>query len=137
MIAKTPEREHVLGGPLPPIPQAVRSWPWGSTPSLAKWSVEMLKYPLGTLIYDVVDGFPVLAQIQTHDTYGAHPEYGVKPHKGTSVYVPVSPDPTTGKPTAMRTPPEGWGSPDAAVSGEGGPLPGEEGMLHSHRSLRF
>ena len=102
-IVKTPDRVYRLGELPPPLGQKVVSWPWGGTPHLTKWSVDALKYPLGTLIIDTIDGHPVIAQIQTHDTYGAHPEWGVKLHKGTSVFVPVS-----AEGTAMRDPPEGW-----------------------------
>jgi len=109
MTVKLPEKTHVLGGPLPSIPQRVTSWPWGSTPNLAQWSLSQLKHPLGTIIYEVVDDHPVLAQIQTHYSYGAHPEWPEKAHKGTSVFVPVATDPATGKSFAMREPPEGWG----------------------------
>src|SRR5271170_4318739 len=110
MIVKTPEREYRLGEKgLPPFDQRVVSWPWGGTPHLTRWSIDALKYPLGTIILDTVDGHPVVAQIQTHDTYGAHPEWGVKLHKGTSVFVPVVLDGSTGKEVAMRDPPDGWG----------------------------
>jgi hypothetical protein len=51
----------------------------------------------------------VLAQIQTHYSYGAHPEWPDKAHKGTSVYVPVATDPQTGRSAALREAPEGWG----------------------------
>ena len=104
-IVKTPDRVYRLGELPPPLGQKVVSWPWGGTPHLTKWSVDALKYPLGTIIIDTIDGHPVIAQIQTHDTYGAHPEWGVKLHNGTSVFVPVAED---GR-TALRDPPEGWG----------------------------
>jgi hypothetical protein len=109
MIVKTPEREYRLGETPPPLGQRVVSWPWGGTPHLTQWSLDALKYPLGTIILDTVDGHPVVAQIQTHDTYGAHPEWGVKLHKGTSVFVPTVVDGATGKFVAMRDPPDGWG----------------------------
>jgi hypothetical protein len=110
-IVKTPDRVYNLGEKgLPSLGQPVVSWPWGGTPHLTSWSVDALKYPLGTIIHDVVDGHPVIAQIQTHDTYGAHPEWGIKLHKGTSVFVPV--DDSTGK--AMRDAPDGWGVSDMA-----------------------
>jgi hypothetical protein len=109
MTIKLPEKTHTLGGSLPPIPQKVVSWPWGGTPNLMAWSLSKLKYPLGTIIYEVVDGHPVLAQIQTHYGYGAHPEWPDKAHKGTSVYVPVATDPQTGRSAPLRDAPEGWG----------------------------
>jgi hypothetical protein len=109
-IVKAPDREYRLGEKnLPLLGQRVVSWPWGNTPNLSQWASGQLKYPLGTIIYDVVDGFPVIAQIQTHDTYGAHPEWGVKLHRGTSVFVPVEIDTATGKAVAIKDPPEGWG----------------------------
>jgi hypothetical protein len=107
-MIKLPEKTYGLGEPLPAIPQKVVSWPWGGTPHLTQWSVEQLKFPLGTIIYDVVDGHPVLAQIQTHYSYGAHPDWPDKAHKGTSVFVPVTTDPSSGKSRAMHDPPEGW-----------------------------
>ena len=116
MTIKLPEKTHVLGGPLPPIPQRVVSWPWGGTPHLTQWSIDQLKHPLGTLIYEVVDGHPVLAQIQTHYSYGAHPDWPDKAHKGTSVFVPVGTDPATGKAVALHDPPEGWGQDEATAS---------------------
>ena len=109
-VVKTPDRENHLGERgLPALGQKVVSWPWGGTPHLTQWSLDALHYPLGTIILDTIDGHPVIAQIQTHDTYGAHPEWGIKLHKGTSVYVPVVTDGSTGKEIAMRDPPEGWG----------------------------
>jgi hypothetical protein len=109
-IVKTPDRTYTLGEKgLPSLGQKVVSWPWGGTPHLTQWSLDALRYPLGTIIMDTIDGHPVIAQIQTHDTYGAHPEWGIKLHKGTSVYVPVTVDGSSGKEIAMRDPPEGWG----------------------------
>jgi hypothetical protein len=113
-IVKSPSREFRLGEKLPPIPQKVVSWPWGSTPSLTQWSLDQLKYPLGTIIHDVVDGHPVIAQIQTHSYYGAHPDWSNKPHKGTSVFVPVARDEGSGKMVALRDPPDGWGVSEVA-----------------------
>lgn len=107
-IVKTPDREYRLGENPPPLPQKVANWPWGNTPSLTKWSLDALKYPLGTIILDTIDGHPVIVQIQTHDRYGAHPEWGIKLHKGTSVFVPVTTD-DAGRPVAVRDPPNGWG----------------------------
>jgi hypothetical protein len=108
MTIKLPDKTYQLGGPLPPIPQKVVSWPWGGTPHLTQWSIDQLQHPLGTLIYDVVDGYPVLAQIQTHYSYGAHPDWPDKAHKGTSVFVPVNIDSVTGKVSPMRDVPDGW-----------------------------
>ena len=121
MIAKQPEKTYRLGDPLPAIPVPVASWPWPGSPALTKWSVDMLKYPLGTLIYDVVDGHPVLAQIQTHSWYGAHPDWPATPHKGTSVYVPTTVN-ASGKRVAISDPPDGWGEP-STVAGMADPAP--------------
>ena len=123
MIIKSPPRTYALGETPPPIGEQVRSWPWGGTPNLTAWSLAQLKYPLGTVIYDVVDGYPVIAQIQTHPSYGAHPDWPDKPHKGTSVFVPVTTD-ENGHAVAMKVAPAGWGQPAAedtsgvAVSGD-------------------
>src|SRR5208282_3364100 len=114
MIAKEPQKTYRFGEPLPAIPGPVTSWPWPGSVALTKWSVDMLKYPLGTLIYDVVDGHPVLAQIQTHTWYGAHPDWPATPHKGTSVFVPTTVD-ASGKKVAMADPPDGWEQEPAGV----------------------
>ena len=125
MLVKQPDRTYRLGDPLPAIPSPVASWPWPGSPTLTKWSVDMLKYPLGTLIYDVVDGHPVLAQIQTHSWYGAHPDWPATPHKGTSVFVPTTVN-AAGKKVAVADPPDGWGEePSVAVSGVGACAPGD------------
>ena len=112
MIAKQPDRTYKLGDTLPAIPGTVASWPWRGSPALTKWSIDMLRYPLGTLIMDVVDGHPVIAQIQTHSWYGAHPDWPSTPHKGTSVFVPTTVD-ASGKKVAVADPPDGWGEASA------------------------
>jgi hypothetical protein len=127
-IVKTPDRTYALGEKgLPSLGQKVVSWPWGGTPHLTSWSLDALKYPLGTIIIDTLDGHPIIAQIQTHDTYGAHPEWGVKLHKGTSVFVPVAVDGVSGKEIAMRDPPDGWG-----VSPIGAAWHDNRGRRYSH-----
>jgi hypothetical protein len=108
MIAKEPQKTYKFGDALPAIPGTVTSWPWPGSTALTKWSVAMLKYPLGTLIMDVVDGHPVIAQIQTHSWYGAHPDWPSTPHKGTSVFVPTTIN-ASGKKVAIADPPDGWG----------------------------
>jgi hypothetical protein len=117
MIAKQPQKTYKLGDALPAIPGPVASWPWPGSAALTKWSVDMLRYPLGTLIMDVVDGHPVVAQIQTHSWYGAHPDWPATPHKGTSVFVPTTVN-AAGKKVAIADPPDGWGeeSPTTGVS---------------------
>lgn len=116
MFAKQPLKPYKLGDPLPAIPGAVVSWPWPGSPALTKWSLDMLHYPLGTLIYDVVDGHPVLAQIQTHSWYGAHPDWPATPHKGTSVFVPATVS-ASGKKVPIADPPDGWGEESSTVAG--------------------
>jgi len=118
MVVIPPPRRYALGEAPPALPMQVASWPWGSSSALTKWSLDALKYPLGSILYDVVDGYPVLAQIQTHDRYGAHPEWGIKLHKGTSVFVPVGVDPKTGLTGPLKTPPSGWGVPTDTMAGE-------------------
>jgi hypothetical protein len=111
-----PSREYRLNETLPPIGMKVVSWPWGQTPSLTQWALDQLKYPLGTIVQDVVDGHPVVAQIQTHDSYGAHPDRPRRAHKGTSVYVPAQID-DVGKLVAIVDPPDGWGVTGVVISG--------------------
>ena len=67
MLVRKPEHEHHLGGSLPPldIPHMPLPASW-RMPSLTQWSIDALRLPLGTLIKDVVDGYPIVAQIQTH-----------------------------------------------------------------------
>ena len=108
MIAKEPQKTYKFGDALPAIPGTVTSWPWPGSTALTKWSVAMLKYPLGTLIMDVVDGHPVIAQIQTHSWYGAHPDWPSTSHKGTSVFGPTTIN-ASGKKVAIADPPDGWG----------------------------
>lgn len=126
MFVKTPDRTYALGETLPPIGQRVVSWPWASSRALTDWSIAALKYPLGAIIYDVVDGHPVIAQLQTHDSYGAHPEWGTKLHKGTSVFVPVSVD-SAGHPSPLSTPPDGWGS-SSPMGHEHARMPSQRGL---------
>jgi hypothetical protein len=116
MIVKTPSRVYQLGEHLPPVGMPVVSWPWGLTPSLQAWAEAQLHFPLGTVILDTVDGHPVIAQIQTHTGYGAHPEIPPTPHKGTSVFVPAV---MSGNAmVAVKDPPAGWG--DSATIGADG-----------------
>jgi hypothetical protein len=120
MLIRKPEHEHHLGGPLPAIPLPTLPLPpsWISKmPSLQKWSLDALKLPLGTLIRDVVDGYPVVAQIQTHYAFGAHPDWPERPHRGTSVFALASPD-ASGRLVAVRDPPEGWLNETDTLSGE-------------------
>lgn len=116
MIARRPSRTYRLEEVLPAIPYPTASWPWGITPKLMAWSSAVLKHPLGTVIEDVVDGHPIVAQIQTHYGYGAHPEWAQRAHKGTSARALAD---ASGK--IIADPPEGWGDgPDDAFSGEAG-----------------
>jgi hypothetical protein len=110
-IIKFPESPIALSmtAPLPPIGMAVVSWPWKLSKNLQDWSLAQLRHPLGTIVHDIVDGHPIVAQLQVHDTYGAHPEWGIKPHKGTSIYVPAVKN-ENGKLVAIHDPPEGWAS---------------------------
>jgi len=118
MIAKQPQKTYKFGDSLPPIPGPVASWPWPGSAALTKWSIDMLHYPLGTIITDVVDGHPVIAQIQTHSWYGAHPDWPSTPHKGTSVFVPTTVN-ATGKKIPVADPPDGWGEESPSVAGVG------------------
>jgi hypothetical protein len=107
--------------PLPPLGMDVVRWPFKLSKTLQDWAYAQLHYPLGTIIQDVVDGHPVMVQIQVHDTYGAHPEWGIKLHKGTSIFSPATRNENM-KLVAMVDPPTGWpsSSDGSAVSGEFG-----------------
>jgi hypothetical protein len=105
---RLPARAYHLGEHLPPIGMAVKPWAWGSSPSLTAWAQAQLRHPLGTIITDIVDGHPVVAQIQTHSDYGAHPDWAPTPHKGTSVFSPAIAD-AEGRLVAAMVPPPGWG----------------------------
>jgi len=78
--------------------------PWTGAPSttLQAWAHEQLVHPLGTIIRDVVDGAPIVARIECHFAYGAHPEAPGHWHKGTSVYRPMQ------NGVALMTPPADW-----------------------------
>ena len=119
-ILKTPDHEIALEGKVPDIGFKVVSWPWGGTPNLTQWSIDQLKLPLGTIIFDTVDGHPVIAQIQTHYSYGAHPDMAPKAHKGTSVFVPTKINEETGKREAVKSAPDGWGNPNLGINGDFG-----------------
>jgi GH24 family phage-related lysozyme (muramidase) len=112
-VVKKPDRQYNFGDILPPLGIPVISWPWRLSKTLQDWSGAQLHLPLGTIIQDVVDGHPIIAQVQVHDTYGAHPEWGVKPHKGTSIYVPYHV--VDGKRVAYELPPPGWTGPESSM----------------------
>lgn len=117
MIVQPPARTYRLGEPLPPIPFRTLTWPWAMPKKLQDWASDLLKYPLGTVITDTFEGKPVVVQIETHTTYGLHPEWPAKPHKGTSIraLADVTPD---GAMVAVTVPPDGWGTVTASMSGE-------------------
>jgi hypothetical protein len=110
MIVKIPNHVYQLNEALPPLGMQVVSWPWGASAVLTEWSKRMLQYPLGTIIYDVIEGHPVIAQLQTHHN---HPDWGPGGNKGTSVYVPALPN-EHGHLAAIQGVPDGWG--DSASS---------------------
>jgi hypothetical protein len=112
MIVRRPARIFRLGDGLPAIDLPTVRWPWPITSALMAWSSQQLKYPLGTVILDVVDGHPVVAQVQTHEAFGAHTDWAPRPHKGTSVYALAGSD---GK--AAHDPPDRWADLDS-FSGE-------------------
>jgi len=135
MAVRTPTRKLRLGDPMPPFPFPVTRWKWPATPALTAWSEAQLKYPLGTIITDVVDGHPIVARIETHDAYGAHPEWAPKPHKGTSTYALAD---DSG--LAIAAPPLAWGSPgvpDASFAGEQATLRKEAKFLLAGAGLLF
>jgi hypothetical protein len=95
-----------------PLPRLGNVLPWTGAPSpaLQAWALAQLRYPLGTIIRDTVAGAPVVARIECHYAYGAHPEAPGTWHKGASVYRPASYDATTGALVPISTAPAGWPS---------------------------
>ena len=91
---------------LPPLGVEVVLWPWGMSPNLKAWALAALRYPLGTIIRDVVDGKPVIAQITCHDRYGDDPSRPPVWHKGTTCY--ALGERVAGRLVAMQEPPAGW-----------------------------
>jgi hypothetical protein len=83
-------------------------WRGPPPPSLQAWAASLLKYPLGTVVRDTLAGLPIVARIECHDFYGAHPERPPTWHKGASVYRPAERDPSTGRLTAVTSPSAGW-----------------------------
>jgi hypothetical protein len=84
--------------------------PWTGAPpaTLQAWASAMLRYPLGTVIRDTVGGAPIVARIECHYGYGAHPEQPGTWHKGVSVYRPATLDASSGKLVPVTSPPAGW-----------------------------
>jgi hypothetical protein len=83
--------------------------PWsGVAPAaLQTWSMAMLRFPLGTVIRDTVNGVPIVARLECHDRYMAHPELPPAWHKGVTLYRPAARD-ASGKLVALTSPPPGW-----------------------------
>jgi hypothetical protein len=106
-IVKTPSRTYSLGETLPPLGMPVAAWKFTS-PNVTAFAQHILNLPLGTIIIDTIDGHPVIAQIQTHTEYGAHPEWTHVPHKGASLFSPAVQD-SSGQMLAIVSPPPGWG----------------------------
>ena len=120
MIIRRPDRSYSLKDKLPAINIPTTPIPkeWGPVPGLRAWSVKALSLPLGTIIQDVIDGRPIVAQVQTHYAYGAHPEWPAKPHKGTSVFALAGIDPTTNTLVAFQDPPAGFAQGADSFAGE-------------------
>ena len=118
MIVRRPSRAYRLGEPLPPLGWNTVPWPWKPSAALTEFSTKALSLPLGTVIETVLDGHPAVAQIQTHDRYGARPDLSPRPHAGTSVFALASHN-DDGKLCAVIDPPEGWGVADSGSSGDG------------------
>ena len=92
---------------MPPLSNVL---PWSGPPpaGLQTWAAAQLVYPLGTVIRDTVGGLPVVARIECHYAFGAHPEAPGFWHKGTSVYRPAQR--VGAQLVALTTPPPGWPS---------------------------
>jgi hypothetical protein len=93
------------------LPAIADVLPWtGPTPtSLQVWAVKQLRYPLGTIIRDTVDGIAVVARIECHSWYGADPFRAPRWHKGTTLYRPAAVD-ASGKLVVLTSTPSGWPS---------------------------
>ena len=74
------------------LPRLANVLPWQGTAlaALQAWASLQLRYPLGTVIRDTVDGTPVVARIECHYAYGAQPSKPGTWHKGTSIFHPAS-----------------------------------------------
>lgn len=138
-VIHVPSRTFVLGDKLPPLPVPVVRWAWEGPDSTA-WAKAQLHYPLGTILLDVVDGHPVVAQLQTHHN---HPDWGPGGNKGVSMYSPSRAD-ESGATVAVETPPAGWGDasamgadppPAAAAAPAGGAAAAPAVVSHSRLSL--
>ena len=117
MIVRQPSRPYRLGEPPPSLGWNTVRWPWGPSRELTEWSEKALRFPLGTVIEEVIAGHPAVIQLQTHDKYGAHPSQEPRPHKGVSVFALAAHN-DAGTLCAVIDPPEGWG---VAVIGRASP----------------
>jgi len=130
MIIRRPDRAYRLKDALPAIDLPTTPIPksWGAVPGLTAWSIKALSLPLGTVIQDVVGGRPVVAQIQTHYKFGAHPEWAPRAHKGTSVFALATLG-QDGRLVALQDPPDNFAQGADAFSGEALGLPTLKGHL--------
>lgn len=125
MIVRQPSRPFRLGEPLPSLEWNTVRWPWGPSRELTEWSEKALKFPLGTVIEEVIAGHPAVIQLQTHDKYGAHPERTPTPHKGTSVFALAAHN-DAGQLCAVIDPPSNWGVASGASTADTDTMSGEE-----------
>jgi len=93
----------------------VLAWTGSPSSALQAWALAQLRYPLGTIIRDTVEGVPVVARIECHFAYGANPSAPGQWHKGTSVYRPATRTPS-GALAPMTAPTAGWPSAAAALT---------------------
>ena len=121
MIVRQPSRPYRLGEPPPSLGWNTVRWPWGPSRELTEWSEKALRFPLGTVIEEVIAGHPAVIQLQTHDKYGARPDLPAKPHKGVSVFALAAHN-DAGTLCAVIDPPDGWG---VASGGAGDGISGE------------
>jgi hypothetical protein len=117
MIVRQPSRPYRLGEPPPSLGWNTVRWPWGPSRELTEWSEKALRFPLGTVIEEVIAGRPAVIQLQTHDKYGAHPERAPSPHKGVSVFALAAHN-DAGQLCAVIDPPEGWGVASGGAVGD-------------------
>ena len=124
MIVKQPSRPYRLGEPPPSLGWSTVRWPWGPSRELTEWSEKALRFPLGTVIEEVIAGHPAVIQLQTHDRFGARPDLPPKPHKGVSVFALAAHN-DAGTLCAVIDPPDGWGVASGASGTSGDGISGE------------
>lgn len=84
------------------------AWDNIAAPGLHAWASSLLSLPLGTRVRGVVNGIPVVADVERHDRYGNNPSAPVNAHKGVTVRRAATIDLGTGARVPLAVPPIGW-----------------------------